>query len=163
MLKRLFIIAVTFATIAVPRDASPDWAAAERTPACESPPCLDPLLLQDAEETERFVEGFPSVDYEQYTTPRPPWSCPLKGQVHCLSIWWNTPPHRVLLDRAVAPGRGLIKETLADGLVWEPHVVRSLQEHVAPGSVALDIGAYIGTHSILTGRLAEPEGHVYAF
>ena len=52
---------------------------------------------------------------------------------------------------------------MAKGLVWEPHVVRNLQAHVVPGSVALDVGAYIGTHALLMGRLAGPEGRVYAF
>ena len=54
----MFIIAGTTAAFAVPRGTAPAWAAAERGPACASPPCLDPLLLQDAEETKRYVEGF---------------------------------------------------------------------------------------------------------
>ena len=61
------------------------------------------------------------------------------------------------------PPRDPIKGTLAKGLVWEPHFVRSLEEHVAPGSVALDVGAYIGIHALLMGRLAGPQGRVYAF
>ena len=155
MLKRLFIAAVTFAAFAAA------WGAAERVPACESPPCLDPLLLHDTEETERYVEGFPFADYEPHSVPRPPWSCRLKGWAHCASIWWDT-PHigRFWIE---PPPRDPIKNNLAKGKVWEPHVVRSLQKHVTPGSVALDVGAYIGTHSMLMGRLAGPQGHVYAF
>ena len=30
-------------------------------------------------------------------------------------------------------------------------------------ALALDVGAYIGTHALLMGRLAGPEGRVYAF
>ena len=159
--RRLFIVAVTFASLAGSWGASPTWAAAGRTPACESPPCLVPLLLQDAEETERFVEGFPSADYERHMVPRPPWACPLRGLAQCISIWWRTP----FIGRfhIEPPPRDPIKGNLANGLVWEPHVVRSLQEHVVPGSVALDIGAYIGTHAMLMGRLAGPESRVYAF
>ena len=159
--RRLFIVAATFASLAGSWGASPAWAAAGRTPACESPPCLAPLLLQDAEETERFVEGFPSADYEQHMVPRPPWACPLRGLAQCISIWRRTP----FIGRfhIEPPPRDPIKGNLANGLVWEPHVVRSLQEHVVPGSVALDIGAYIGTHAMLMGRLAGPEGRVYAF
>ena len=127
MLKRLFITAVTFATFAALWGAAPAWAAAEWAPTCESPPCLDPLL-QDEEETKRYVEGFPFADYELHRVSRPPWSCPLTGWFHCLSIWWDT-PHigRFWIE---PPPRDLIKETLAGGLVWEPHVVRNLQEHV---------------------------------
>ena len=155
------LIAAAFAAFAVLCSASSAFAGAERTPACEQPPCLAPLLLQDVAETERYVQDFPFADHEQQVVPRPPWACPLKGWVHCLSIWWRT-PHigRFWIE---PPPRDLIKETLAGGLVWEPHVVRNLQEHVAPGTVALDVGAYIGTHALLMGRLAGPEGRVYAF
>lgn len=160
-MPKRFLIAAAFAAFAVLCGVSPAFAGAGRTPACEQPPCLAPLLLQDAAETERYVQDFPFADYERHLVPRPPWACPLKGWVHCLSIWWGT-PHigRFYIE---PPPRDPIKENLANGLVWEPHVVRNLQEHVAPGTVALDVGAYIGTHALLMGRLAGPEGHVYAF
>ena len=161
MLKRFFI-ATAFAAFAILRGASPAWAeGAGHTPACASPPCLDPLLLRDAAETERYVEAFPFADYERHVVPRPPWSCSLKGWAHCLSIWWRTPHIGHLWIEP--PPRDPIKGTLAKGLVWEPHVVRNLQAHVVPGSVALDVGAYIGTHALLMGRLVGPEGRVYAF
>ena len=156
------LIAAALAAFAILHGASPAWAEGTgRTPACTSPPCLDPLLLLDAAETERYVEAFPFADYERHVVPRPPWSCPLKGWAHCLSIWWRTPHIGHLWIEP--PPRDPIKGTLAKGLVWEPHVVRNLQAHVVPGSVALDVGAYIGTHALLMGRLAGPQGRVYAF
>ena len=162
MLKRL-LLAATLGAFAVPYGASPAQADAENTTLCGSPPCLAPLLLRDVDETEKYVADFPFADYEWHVVPRPPWQCPLRGWAHCLSIWWRTPyiGHFWIENRP--PFRDLIKGTLADGLVWEPHVVRNIQEYVVPGSVALDVGAYIGTHALLMGRLAGPEGHVYAF
>ena len=160
MLKRL-LLAATLGVFAVPCGASPAQADAGNAALCGSPPCLAPLLLQDADETERYVEDFPLADYERHVVPRPPGQCPLKGWVHCLSIWWRTP--HIGHFWIEPPPRDPIKGTLANGLVWEPHVVRNLQEHVAPRTVALDGGAYIGTHALLMGRLAGPEGHVYAF
>ena len=161
MLKR-FLIAAAFVAFAVLRGASPAWAeGAGYTPACASPPCLAPLLLRDAAETEKYVEAFPFADYERHVVPRPPWSCPLEGWAHCLSIWWRTPQIGYIWIEP--PPRDPTKGTLAKGLVWEPHVVRNLQAHVVPGSVALDVGAYIGTHALLMGRLAGPQGRVYAF
>ena len=154
-------IAATFIAFAVLCGASTAWADAECAPACESPPCLDPLLLQDVAETERYVQGFPYRHYERHVVPRPPWACPLKGWLHCLSIWWEMP--HIGRFHIEPPPRDPIKGTLANGLVWEPHIVRGLEEHVAPGSVALDVGAYIGTHALLMGRLAGPRGRVYAF
>ena len=42
--------------------------------------------------------------------------------MHCLSIWWRTPQiGRFWIE---PPPRDPIKGTLANGLVWEPHVVR---------------------------------------
>ena len=162
MLKRL-LIAVTLGAFAVPYGVFLAQADAENTALCGSPPCLAPLLLRDVDETEKYVEDFPFADYERHVVPRPPWQCPLRGWAHCLSIWWRTPyiGHFWIENRP--PFRDLIKGTLADGLVWEPHVVRNIQEYVVPGSVALDVGAYIGTHALLMGRLAGHEGRVYAF
>lgn len=72
MLK-CFSIAVTFfVAFAILCGASTAWADAEHAPAGESPPCLDPLLLQDVAETERYVQGFPFADYERHVVPRPP-------------------------------------------------------------------------------------------
>ena len=83
MLKHC-LIAAAFVAFTVLRGASPTWAeGAGHTPACASPPCLDPLLLLDAAETEKYVEAFPFADYERHVVPRPPWSCPLKGWAHC--------------------------------------------------------------------------------
>ena len=166
MLKRRSI-AAAFVAFAVLCGACPAWAegvggaaGVERVPACASPPCLDPLLLLDAAETEKHIKAFPFDDYEQHVVPRPPWSCPLRGWVRCWSIWWRT-PHigRFWIE---PPFRDIIKLTLAVGRIWEPHIVRNLQAHVVPGTVALDVGAYIGTHALLMGRLAG-QGRVYAF
>lgn len=140
----------------------PAWAEdALYAPACASPPCLDPLLLLDAAETEKYVEAFPFADYEQHVVPRPPWACPLRGWAHCIAIWWRTP--HIGRFHIEPPPRDPIKGNLANGLIWEPHVVRSLEEHIRLGTVALDVGAYIGTHAMLMGRLVGPEGRVYAF
>ena len=156
------LIAAAFIAFSTLRGTFPLGAeGAEPVPACTSPPCLDPLLLLDAAETEKYVEAFPFADYEQHVVPRPPWSCSLHGWVQCLSIWWRAPYiGRLWIE---PPPRDPIKANLAKGLVWEPHVVRNLQEHVVPGSVALDVGAYIGTHALLMGRLVGPQGRVYAF
>lgn len=158
--KRLLNVTL-FVGCAVLCGASPAWAAAERIPACDSPPCLAPLLLRDVDEMERYVEDFPFADYQRHVVPRPPWSCPFRGWAHCLSIWWETP--YIGHFWIEPPPRDPIKGVLADGLIWEPHVVRHLQRHVAPGMVALDVGTYIGTHALLMGRLAGPNGRVYAF
>lgn len=46
---------------------------------------------------------------------------------------------------------------------WEPEVVRSIQDHVHPGTRVLDIGAQSGFYSLLLSRLVGPEGMVFAF
>ena len=134
-----------------------DAAAAEMSPQ----PRTEPLLLHDAEETERYVSEFPFSEYETYRVPKLPWRCPFKGFFHCLSIWWETPYiGRFYIE---APPIDPIKEYIVTGLIWEPHVVQGIAEHVVPGTVALDVGAYIGTHAMLMARLVGPRGRVYAF
>src|SRR5262245_20182489 len=46
---------------------------------------------------------------------------------------------------------------------WEPEAQRLMVEHIAPGSVAYDVGANIGVHTLLMARLVGPDGEVYAF
>ena len=94
--------------------------------------------------------------------PRLTWACPLRGWAHCIAIRWRTP--HIGRFHIEPPPSDPIKGNLANGLVWEPHVVRSLEEHVKPGTAALDGGAYIGTHTMLImRRLVGPDGRVYAF
>jgi FkbM family methyltransferase len=46
---------------------------------------------------------------------------------------------------------------------WEPAAQRLMVRHVAPGSVAYDVGANIGIHTLLLSRLVGHGGQVYAF
>ena len=141
-------------------------AAAQERPAGATmgvppQPRVEPLMLHDTDDTERYVSEFPFSKYEQHRVPKLPWQCPFRGGVHCLSNWLDTPYiGRFLIE---APPIDPIKEYIVNGLIWEPHVVESLADHVVPGTVALDVGAYIGTHAMLMARLVGPRGRVYAF
>ena len=123
-------------------------------------PALAPLALHDSDEIERYVAAFPATEYGIVESPRAPFDCPLHGWLLCMRIWWQTPYiGRFYIE---PPPRDPIKSYMEDGYVWEPHVVADIEQHVVPGSVALDVGAYIGTHALLMGRLAGPAGRVYA-
>jgi FkbM family methyltransferase len=52
---------------------------------------------------------------------------------------------------------------LAEPLDLEPQVQTVFRERIHPGATVLDIGAYVGTHSLLAARLAGPGGQVFAF
>lgn len=45
---------------------------------------------------------------------------------------------------------------------FEPHVVRAMQAHVRPGSVAYDIGANVGYHTLALAKLVGETGSVLA-
>jgi FkbM family methyltransferase len=57
----------------------------------------------------------------------------------------------------------LIKRRLIRGRSWEPHVMQAISDHLRPGAVAVDVGAYIGTHTLLMSRLVGDRGRVLAF
>ena len=68
----------------------------------------------------------------------------------------------------VGPSRGLryrvmtpFRAPIIGG--WEPAAQRLMVRHVAPGSVAYDVGANIGIHTLLLSRLVGSTGRVYAF
>jgi len=67
-------------------------------------------------------------------------------------------PSRGLRYR-IFPGYGLAP--LYGG--WERDVQALLVRHLGPGSVAYDVGANYGIHTLLMARRVEKEGHVYAF
>lgn len=46
---------------------------------------------------------------------------------------------------------------------WEPDLQRLMAENVGPDSVAYDLGANYGMHTLLLARLTAGSGHVYAF
>jgi FkbM family methyltransferase len=52
---------------------------------------------------------------------------------------------------------------LAESLDLEPKVQAVFRERIRPGDTVIDIGAYVGTHTLLASHLAGPNGHVFAF
>jgi FkbM family methyltransferase len=97
-----------------------------------------PLVLHDEAEVEAYLAGFPSDEYQVHEVPG-------LGRFYI-----DDPDER-------------IKKVIVAGQRWEEHIIEVLEEHVRPGSVALDVGAHIGTHTLTMSRLVGPSGRVYAF
>ena len=104
---------------------------------------------------------FDASGYRVVESPRHPLDCRLRGWIQCVGNWWRTPYiGRFLIE---PQSHDYIKERINRGYVWEPHVVANIERFAVPSSVTLDIGAYIGTHAMLMGRLVGETGRVYAF
>jgi len=56
----------------------------------------------------------------------------------------------------------LIQKKLRKGGIWEAHNTPIFEAFIKPGKDVVDVGAYIGSHTIKYGQLAKP-GKVYAF
>lgn len=56
-----------------------------------------------------------------------------------------------------------IKRVLEFSQVWEPEIVDLIKKHVKPNTIAVDIGAHIGTHTIMMSKCVQEEGLVIAF
>lgn len=124
-------------------------------------PHLAPLALDDSDDIERYLAAFPATEYNIVESPLQLKDCPRHGWLQCMRIWWETPHIGRFYIEPRSPD--LIKRLMKTGYVWEPHIVASIEKHVVPGTVALDLGAYIGMHAMLMGRLAGSAGRVYAF
>ena len=127
-------------------------------------PNLDPVLLRDTDEMRTYIADFP---FEQHMRVKyPNMGCSLSvypsSFMPCLFDWWMEPIVGTFWIEQRRP-RDSIKEIMMHGGVWEPLVVRAIQTYTAPGSTVVDIGAYIGTHSMLMGRMVGDTGRVYAF
>ena len=51
-----------------------------------------------------------------------------------------------------------IKNWLRKGIAWEQHLVILFQRHVRPGTVVIDAGAHVGTHTVSLSRFVGPSG-----
>jgi FkbM family methyltransferase len=56
-----------------------------------------------------------------------------------------------------------IKNHLRRRLCWEPKNQAIISKYVKPGTIALDIGAHIGTHTVTMAKCVGRNGAVYAF
>ena len=113
----------------------------EQPPAAYSPlPVIDtlPMVLDDRHATRDYLNAFPILRYEKYTVP--------------------SAGHFFIDD-----SEDMIKRYIVDGRQWEHHTLELLEEHVEPGSVVVEIGAHIGSHTVPVARLVGPWGRVYAF
>ncbi len=99
---------------------------------------LEPRLLRDTDELDRYIEAFPRQLYRVV-------------EVKMVGSFY--------LDDNPA----LVKRHLALGLPWEPHVLVLFARHARPGSTAIDVGAHIGSLTVPLGRAVGPEGKVFAF
>ena len=56
-----------------------------------------------------------------------------------------------------------IKGKLCNGEIWELWNYRLLNQYIVPGSTVIDVGAHIGTHTIVMSHKVGANGRVYAF
>jgi FkbM family methyltransferase len=115
--------------------------------ACDGPPpdytplpivAVSPLVLDDSTETRDYVNAFPIEEYVQYR---------VRGV------------GRFFIDDTGDE----IKRVIVSGNVWERHVVDLLEQYIEPGTVVVEVGAHIGTHTVTIARLLGPWGRIYAF
>jgi len=56
-----------------------------------------------------------------------------------------------------------IKSGLSEGNIWEEQIGQLVKNYALPGTVAIDAGAYIGTHTLAMAHAVGKSGRVYSF
>ena len=97
-----------------------------------------PTVLADTEELRGYINAFPISSYERHEVPD-------AGQFF------------------IDDTEDVIKRVIVAGRQWEAHVLELCERHIEPGTVVLEVGAHIGTHTVPLSRLVGPWGRVYAF
>lgn len=59
--------------------------------------------------------------------------------------------------------KDVIKFQLSRSTPWELPIIRILETLVKPNTIAVDIGAHIGTHTVIMSRSVQPNGKILAF
>ena len=122
---------------------SPGWGLRKRFP------WLDTFISRIMSWTKKSKH----VDIYSWAKPK---DLIAKVRFHSLSF-------RLLLSkREPLMSSGVSYELLTNG-VWEPNTSEVFYNSIQPGQVVIDIGANIGYHSILAGKLVGPSGKVLAF
>ncbi len=85
-----------------------------------------------------YVQSFPTNTYDIHFVPD-------------LGLFW--------LERKSE----MIKDMLKREEKWEPHVEVQIKKYTKPGSIAIDIGAHIGTQTMVMSRAVGENGKVIAF
>ncbi len=99
---------------------------------------MSPILLEDGDETRDYVNAFPIAEYEQYE---------VSGTGH------------FFIDHT----EDVIKGYIVRGEQWEPRNLDLCKKYIEPGSVVVEVGAHVGSHTVPISRLVGPWGRVYAF
>lgn len=109
-------------------------------PPCELLPIIStsPLVLHDTRETRDYLNAFPVSAYREYEVPG---------------------AGRFFIDDV----EDSIKAVIVAGLQWEARNVEMLEKHVEPGSVVVEVGAHVGSHTVLIAGMVGRCGRVYAF
>lgn len=140
------------------------WAALAQAGGAPGTPNFNAVLLHDADEIRAYVDAFP---FDQHMLVKyPNMGCRLSALpssiIPCLYDWLMEPVVGTFWIESERP-RGSIKEIILRGGIWEPYVNRLVKEYAEPGTAAVDVGAYMGIHSMLMGRMVGDSGQVYAF
>lgn len=97
-----------------------------------------PTVLTDTDEVRAYINAFPLSDYTRHEVPD---------------------AGHYFIDDA----EDTIKRYIVAGRQWAQHIVEACRKHVRPGTVVIEVGAHIGTHTVPVSRLVGPWGRVYAF
>lgn len=96
------------------------------------------LYGQDRQQMIELIQSFPLASYQLFSVPK-------SGYFYLDGI------------------DDLIKSFLKRGEVWEGHIQNLIHQYGRPGSVVLDIGAHIATHTLTMAQAVGSEGQVLAF
>lgn len=101
-------------------------------------PFLDAKDISIYANDQQFIKKFPFSSYELI-------SVPFQGHFYINDI------------------NDTIKNCLRNRMCWEARNQSIISEFVKPGSIALDIGAHIGTHTVTMAKCVGENGIVFAF
>jgi len=109
-------------------------------------PLVTPLAIRALKEDPRtYIQPFQEADVIEFS-----------GYRVC-----NTPNNaRFYVESS---GNDIVKNHVRSGAEWERELREVITKYAKQGSVALDIGAHIGIHSVTMSRVVGEKGSVYAF
>lgn len=128
-------------------------------PETRSPWKIQPIKSKEA------ATIFDQIDFSCIHTPKPDLIIPYIHDFPFLNYQvvsaWNGFSHDCFY--VDAPTTDYIKNDLLAGRGWEPYHASCIFQYARPGSIAIDVGAHIGTHTITMSRAVGLKGTVLAF
>ncbi len=109
------------------------------------------LTFTSLKADHKLPDYYPQEEHVAVYLSQMPWQYYKSYYVKGLAWFW------------VDDAKDCVKDTIKQGVIWEPYILKVLSRYIKPGDHVIDLGAHMGTISLAMSNLVGETGMVYSF